>query len=130
AALTDSKQLQSCLPGCERLEPVGENVCEGVLKIGLSGLKGTYTGRMELSDLHAPESFVMTVEGKGGPGFVKGRATLRLDESAEGTLLHCEADVQVGGVLAAVGSRLIQAGAKKMMDDYFYCLEEKLHSLP
>lgn len=126
AALTDPQRFQPCLPGCERLEASGENVYEGLLKIGLPGLKGAYAGRAALSELNPPESFVMTVEGKGGPGFVRGRATIRLAESEAGTLLHCEADAQVGGVLAAVGSRLIQAAAKKMMDDFFRCLEARL----
>jgi len=126
AVLTDPARLQSCLPGCERLEASGENVYEGQLKIGLPGLKGTYTGRAELSALNPPESFVLTVDGRGGPGFVRGRALIRLDGDGEGTALHCEADAQVGGVLAAVGSRLIQAAAKKIMDDFFRCLEARL----
>src|SRR5579872_4398223 len=126
AALTDPEYLQPCMTGCERLTPVGDNTYEAQLLIGLPGLKGVYTGRAELRELNPPESYVMIVDGKGGPGFVRARAAFRLTEGDGGTGLHCEADVQVGGVLAAVGSRLIPAAARKMMDDFFRCLQERL----
>lgn len=128
AALISADTLRACIPGCDHLEPVGENAYEAKLKIGLPGLKGNYTGRAELTEMTPPEGFTMSVDGKGGPGFVRGTASIQLSETEADaqTALHCEADVQVGGVLAAVGSRLIQVSAKKMMDEFFQCLEARL----
>jgi carbon monoxide dehydrogenase subunit G len=69
---------------------------------------------------------MLIIEGKGAPGFVKGSAKIRLTEKGTGTELHCEADAQVGGLIAAVGSRLIEAAARKMMDDFFRKFGEQL----
>jgi hypothetical protein len=76
-------------------------------------------GKVELKDKRPPESYTLLISGKGGPGFVKGSARIQLTEKAEQTELRCDADAQVGGMIAAIGSRLIEAAAKKMMDEFF-----------
>ncbi len=116
AALTDPGVIQKCIDGCEKLTATGEDSYDAHLKIGVAGLKGSYVGKVQLKDKKPPESFTLLLEGKGAPGFVKGTAKIAL---AGNTELRCEADVQVGGLIAAVGSRLIEAAAKKMMDEFF-----------
>ena len=105
--------------------------------MGVAGLKGSYAGRVTIRDQRPPEALTLRFEGQGGPGFVRGEAAIALreagasgvDKSAEGppqsppgrpgTEIACEADVQVGGLIAAVGSRLVEAAAKKLSDDFF-----------
>lgn len=118
-ALVDPDVLRRLIPGCEDLEPVGEDVFEARLNIGVAGVKGTYTGRAELRDKLPPQSLKLVFEGKGGPGFVRGTAAIRLTEEDAQTRVACDADVQVGGLMAAVGSRLIEAAARKLTDDFF-----------
>lgn len=125
-ALTNPAFLRPCIPGCDLLELERENEYWVSLSVGLPGLKGKYAGKTKLSELRPNESFRMSVEGKGGAGFVKGSATLRLVETETGTRVECEADAQVGGVLAAVGQRLVSAGAKQMMDSFFRCFASRL----
>ena len=119
AAITDPAVLQRVIDGCEKMVKTGEDSYDAHLKIGLGGIKGTYVGKIQIKDRNPPESYTLVIEGKGAPGFVKGTARVQLTDKAGQTDLHCEADAQVGGLIAAIGSRLIEATAKKMMDEFF-----------
>ena len=128
AALVDPAVLQRCIPGCETLKEISPDVCEATLKIGVAGLKGSYCGKAVIREKQPPDSLRLDVDGKGGPGFVRGSATMRLSAGAtpESTRVDCSADVQVGGLIAAVGSRLVEAAAKKLADDFFRQLSSEL----
>ena len=128
AALVDPELLRRCIPGCEELTTIGEDVFRARLKIGAAGLKGTYTGKAELRDKHRPESLTLAFDGKGGPGFVRGAAAIHLSIEPAGTRVTCDAEVQVGGLIAAVGSRLIDATARKLSDDFFQRLAREIEA--
>jgi len=119
ARLTDPAVLQRCIAGCEKMERTAEDHYNAHLKIGVAGLKGSYVGQVQLQDKQPPESYKLLMEGKGGPGFVKGSGHIQLTENGPGTDIRCDAEVQVGGMIAAIGSRLVEAMGKKMMDDFF-----------
>jgi len=125
-ALVDPVVLQRCIPGCESLTETSPDVYVAVLKIGVAGLKGTYKGTASIRDRRPPHSLTLGVDGKGGPGFVRGTAAIALTPDGEATRVACDADVQVGGLIAAVGSRLVDAAAKKMGDDFFARLGDHL----
>ena len=118
-ALNDPTVLQRVIDGCENMVQTGPNTYDAHLKIGIAGLKGSYVGKVQILDAKPPESYTLVIEGKGGPGFVKGTARVQLTAQEAATELRCEADAQVGGLIAAIGSRLIEVTAKKMMDDFF-----------
>jgi uncharacterized protein len=126
AALVDPAILQRCIPGCETLTSTGPDTYEATLKIGVAGLKGTYGGRAAIRDKQPPDSLTLSFDGKGGPGFVRGSAGIALTADGEATRVACDADVQVGGLIAAVGSRLVDATAKKLADDFFKQLSKEL----
>jgi carbon monoxide dehydrogenase subunit G len=120
AALVDPAILRRCIPGCETLTATGEGRYDATIKIGVAGLSGTYIGRAELRDQQPPHSFTLAVEGKArGPGFVRATAKIGLSTTDNHTRVACDADVQVGGMLAAVGSRLIEAVSRQQMDEFF-----------
>ena len=119
AALVDPAVLQRCIDGCEKMEKTGADSYDAHLKIGLGGIKGNYIGKVQLQDIQPPQSFTLIMEGKGGPGFVKGIARIALAEEGSQPQLSCTADAHVGGLIAAVGSRLIEAAARRMMDEFF-----------
>jgi carbon monoxide dehydrogenase subunit G len=120
AALTDPAVLRRCIPGCEALTSTGEARYDATIKIGVAGLTGTYVGRAELRDPQPPHSFTLVVDGKArGPGFVRATAKIALSATDDQTRVACDADVQVGGLLAAVGSRLIEAVSRQQMDEFF-----------
>ena len=128
AMITDPAVLQRCIDGCEKMVQTGEDSYDAHLKIGVAGLKGKYVGKVHLKDKKAPESYTLILEGKGGLGFVKGTAQIRLSEKDGQTELSCDADAQVGGMIAAIGSRLIEATAKKMMDEFFKKFAEQVRA--
>jgi len=119
AAITDPNVLQRCIDGCEKMVKTADNSYDAHLKLGVAGLKGSYVGKVRLEDVKAPESYTLIMEGKGAPGFVKGTAKIDLVDKGDKSGLRYEADAQVGGMIAAIGSRLIEAIAKKMADDFF-----------
>jgi uncharacterized protein len=126
AALLDPAVLQKCIDGCERMEKTGEDSYDAHLKVGIASLKGSYVGKIRIEDKKPPESFALHVEGKGGPGWVKGKANIRISPKENGTELVCDSEGQVGGLIAAVGSRLVEAAGKKMSDEFFRKLREQI----
>lgn len=126
AAFTDPAVLARATPGCERLEPVGPDEFEATLSVGVSSVKGVYQGKLAILDKTPPEGYTLRVEGSGRPGFVKGEGRLTLTEQNGGTLVSLRAEAQVGGVIAAVGQRLLGAAARMLMEQFFSALEAEV----
>jgi uncharacterized protein len=126
AALVDPPVLQKCIEGCEKMEKTGEDSYDANLKIGVAGIKGSYVGKVRIEEKKPPESFMILAEGKGGPGWVKGTARVQISPKGEGSELQCESEGQVGGLIAAVGSRLVEAAAKKMLEEFFRKLGQQI----
>jgi uncharacterized protein len=126
AALIEPAILQKCIDGCENMEKTGEDSYDAHLKIGVAGIKGSYVGKIRIDEKTPPESFTLRVEGKGAPGWLKGTARIQISPKGEGSEVRCEAEGHIGGVIAAVGSRLVDAVAKKMLDEFFRKLGEQL----
>ncbi|MCG8459762.1 MAG: carbon monoxide dehydrogenase subunit G, partial [Holophagales bacterium] len=111
-ALFDPEILASVMPGCEKLELVDENVYEGVLKIKVGPVQGKFNAKVTLSDIQAPDSYLMEVDGRGAPGFVKANAKVSLEGDDEKSVLKYDSDAKVGGRIATVGQRLLDSSAK------------------
>ena len=124
--LMDTAVLSSCIPGCDRFEPDGENRYKVTLTVGLAAITGTYDGTVELTDIMPQTSYGLVVEGQGRPGFVKGRSAVVLRQDGEATAVEVNAHVQTGGAIARLGQRLVGGVAKMMMDRFFACLQSKL----
>jgi hypothetical protein len=121
AALNDPEILKASLPGCETLERVSDHEFAATVAAKVGPVRAKFNGQVTLSDLNPPESYKISGEGKGGAaGFAKGGAEVRLvEEAAAMTVLTYTAKADVGGKLAQLGSRLIDATAKKMADEFF-----------
>ena len=122
-ALVDPAVLQRCIPGCERLEKTGENSYAATLRAGVGAIKGVFNGNVRLEDMSAPSHYRIVVDGKGGPGFLKGSGDLDLEESDGVTVIKYTGEIQVGGPIAGVGQRMIEATAKMMAAQFFTALE-------
>ena len=126
AALTDPAVLQRAIEGCESFTQTSESTYAARLRVGVGSIKGVCTGQARMEQVRPPESYTLAIDGRGGPGWVKGSAEMRLLDEGGQTSVVCDADVVVGGVVAAVGSRLIAAAAKRMMDQFFARLGNEL----
>jgi hypothetical protein len=127
AAFLDPNVLAQALPGCEKLEAVGPNEYKATMKVGVAAIKGTFEGKVKLSDLEPPNRYRMGVEGSGGPGFVRGDAGMQLTDVDGGTRVSYDA-VQVGGLIASVGQRMLGGVTKMMLDQFFNRMTELLTS--
>ena len=119
ALLTDPERLAKSLPGCERLEADGPDRFRATLNFALAAISGTYSGTVELSEKKPPRSLRMRLAGKGVPGFVNGDGRLELLEDKGQTEVRYEGEAQVGGMIAAVGSRMMEAAARKLIEQFF-----------
>lgn len=119
-ALNDPALLKQCIPGCESIEPDGENAYQLVLTAAVGPVKARFKGRMALQDVQAPDSYTIQFDGQGGAaGFGKGSAAVTLAPEGDETLLTYVVQAQVGGKIAQIGSRLVDAAARKMADAFF-----------
>ena len=118
-AFLDPKMLKQAIPGCDKLEAIGPDEYKATMKVGVGGVKGTFEGKVRLSDKTPPNSYKMAVEGAGGPGFIRGETVITLTDIDKGTKVSYTADLQVGGLIASVGQRML-GGVSKMMADKFF----------
>jgi hypothetical protein len=118
--LNDPETLKTCIPGCESVERVSDTEFTAKVVARVGPVKASFTGRVTLTDLNPPAGYTITGEGTGGvAGFAKGSAKVALDEAGGETVLRYGVQAQVGGKLAQIGSRLIDATSRKMADEFF-----------
>lgn len=114
SALFDPVILAAVMPGCEKLDLVdGQYV--GEIKVKVGPIQGKFTGKVDLKDKDEPNSYTMVVDGRGAPGFVKANAAVKLAAEGTGTRVYYDTDAQIGGKIASVGQRLIEASARAIV---------------
>lgn len=126
-ALNDEDILKKCVPGCESMEKLGDTEFKAVAVAKVGPVKAKFSGKVTLSDIDPPNGYKITGQGTGGAaGFAKGGADVRLVSDGGETVLTYQVEAQVGGKLAQIGQRFIDAAAKKMADDFFSAFSEEL----
>lgn len=130
AALNDPEMLKACVPGCESIERVAENEYQVLMMARIGPVSAKFKGKLALADIDPPNSYSLAFEGQGGAaGFGKGSARVQLEPDGEGTLLRYQANANVGGKLAQIGSRLVDSAARKISQDFFAAFNEKVAAL-
>jgi carbon monoxide dehydrogenase subunit G len=121
AALNDPAILKQSIPGCQELEKTSDTEFTATAKVAVGPVKATFKGKVNLTDIDAPNGYRISGEGQGGvAGFAKGGAKVRLDDGDDGgTRLSYDVEAHVGGKLAQLGGRLINGVAKKYADEFF-----------
>ena len=112
--------LQACLPGCETFDLTNENTYSAAIILVVGPLKAVFKGSVTLTDLEPPIRYRITGQGTSGvAGFAKLSTSVQLSRSETGSVLDYDADVQIGGKLAAVGNRLFESASRKNIDSFF-----------
>lgn len=128
-AILDPEMLKRCIPGCKELEQTGDNAYAAKVQVKVGPVSATFSGSVELTDMEAPAGCRIVGQGNGGiAGFAKGEAKVSLAEDGADTILTYVADAQIGGKLASLGGRLVQATAKKLSDQFFTSFAEALNA--
>ncbi len=129
AALNDPAVLKRCIAGCESLEPTGDAAYSAVVALKIGPVSARFKGKLQLSDIEPPHRYTIHFDGQGGvAGFGKGSADVALAPEGAQTRLGYTARAQVGGKMAQVGSRLIDAAAAKITEDFFKAFEAQLQA--
>ncbi|GAB3901403.1 hypothetical protein GCM10027612_64730 [Microbispora bryophytorum subsp. camponoti] len=112
-ALQDPAVLVRTIPGCERLETIGENVYAMTVTAGVASIKGVYQGEVALREQEEPDRFTLGARGQGAPGTVEATVAVRLGDAGGGTRIDYDAEAVVGGMIGGVGQRMLASVAKK-----------------
>jgi len=119
-ALNDPDVLKASIPGCQSLEKLADDQMQATAAVKVGPISARFTGKVQLTDIDPPNGYRISGEGQGGvAGFAKGGANVGLIDDGADTLLNYHVNAQVGGKLAQLGGRLIDASAKQMADQFF-----------
>ena len=122
AVLLDPVALAQVIPGCHELVLIGENRYRADVTVGVGLVKARYAAEIELSEIDAPRSLRLAGQGASSLGTGAGSGTVRLEATASGTRLHYDYAAQVGGKVAAVGSRMLEGAARIVLAQLFESL--------
>lgn len=123
--LNDPEILQRCIPGCEELTKHSDTELEAIVVLKVGPVKARFSGDVTLDTQGAPDRFSLQGQGNGGAaGFAKGGANVTLEPNGTQTILRYKAETEINGKLAQLGSRLIQATAKKLAAKFFASFAE------
>ena len=135
ATLMDPDALRRCLPGCQEFEQVAPQEWKVTMSVGISSIRGTYSGRVKISDPEPETRYRLAVEGSGSGNRIRGEGTITLaeragadgdPESAAGeTHVTYEGEAHVQGPLASVGQRLLPPAARLLADQFFKCMGDQ-----
>ena len=127
AALNDPETLKACIAGCESLERSGDDAFTAVVALKVGPVSARFKGNLQMTNIQAPNGYTINFDGQGGvAGFGKGSADVALTPDGANTLLKYNARATVGGKMAQVGARLIDAAAGKITEDFFKAFEAQL----
>ena len=127
AALNDPDTLKACIPGCKELEQTSPTSFAAKVQLKVGPVSATFAGTVELQDIDAPNGCRIFGQGNGGiAGFAKGGSQVALAEEGGETVLSYDAKAEIGGKLAALGARLVQATSRKLADQFFTAFSERM----
>ena len=118
-ALNNSNILKQCIPGCESFEKESDSIFNATATNQIGPMNATFSGTVKLSNIKENQSYTLSGEGQSSVGFANGSANVKLIEENGITTLSYDVQINVGGKIAQLGSRLIDGVAKKMSDYFF-----------
>ncbi len=125
----DPEVLATVLPGTQSMDKISDSEYKGKMHVRIGPVGGVFSGRVLVSNEVPPESYTLTVEGKGAPGFGRGSGDVQLVDQGDGkTLMKYEGEMQVGGKLAGVGQRMIETVSKSMIRQGLESLNKALQA--
>ena len=127
AALNDPEVLKDCIAGCESLVRNGADAFDALVAVKVGPVSARFKGKLQMTNVNPPQAYTINFDGQGGAaGFGKGSADVSLSPEGADTRLRYSAKAQVGGKMAQIGSRLVDAAAAKITDDFFSAFEQRL----
>lgn len=123
--LLDPAVLQRAIPGCEEIAPTGEGAFRIKMSAGIASIRGKVEGQIQVQESRAPEHYRLAMSGKGMGSFVEGWADIDLTDAEGVTQVAYSGEAKIGGMIAAVGNRMIDLAVKKALTDFFERLKKE-----
>ena len=124
--LLDPQVLAATLPGVEQFEEVAPDTYESSMRVGIASVRGTYRGRVEVSERVPDKSFRLRIEGSGRPGGGTADARIQLEESGRETIMRYQAEVRARGTIARLGNRLMGGAARMLVGQFCKAIEQRI----
>ncbi|MCH8987605.1 MAG: carbon monoxide dehydrogenase subunit G [Chloroflexi bacterium] len=124
--LTDPQSLSACIPGCEKMEALGNDEYSATVTVSMGPIRSKFDATVKMVDMKPYESYSLIIEGKGPSGFVRGESQVRLTADNGKTTVNVDTESSSGGLLARVGQRMMESFARSMMDRFFTCLQQSI----
>ncbi len=125
--LTDPASLAACIPGCEKMESLGNDEYAATVTIAMGPIRSKFNAKVKMIDMKPYESYSLIIEGNGPSGFVRGESQVKLTENNGKTTVDVESESSSGGLLARVGQRMMESFSRNMMNRFFTCLQESVN---
>ena len=127
--LLNTDVLSRAMPGCQSLIPIGPDQYEVRMKMAISSIQGLFAGKIRIADQNPPSSYRLLIDSQGKLGFVRGGGLLTLVADGDSTRVHILGEVQVGGLVASVGERMLDMTTKMIIKRFFNSLEAEAKGL-
>jgi uncharacterized protein len=129
AFVIDPEQVGWCGPGVESIETIDETHYRAKAKVGVGVVSARFTVNLELAEAVAPDKAVIKASGQAPGSAVEATGEMNLTGPPEGpTTMDWSANVTILGTFAAVGARLVEGQANKMIKQAFECMRAKLEA--
>ena len=125
--LTDPQSLSACIPGCEKMEALGNDEYSATVTVSMGPIRSKFDATVKMVDMKPYESYSLIIEGKGPSGFVRGESQVRLTADNGKTAVNVDTESSSGGLLARVGQRMMESFARSMMNRFFTCLQQSIN---
>ncbi|MCH8298324.1 MAG: carbon monoxide dehydrogenase subunit G [Chloroflexi bacterium] len=125
--LTDPQSLSACIPGCEKMEALGNDEYSATVTVSMGPIRSKFDATVKMVDMKPYESYSLIIEGKGPSGFVRGESQVRLTADNGKTTVNVDTESSSGGLLARVGQRMMESFARSMMNRFFTCLQQSIN---
>jgi 2-furoyl-CoA dehydrogenase large subunit len=126
AMLLDIDTLTAIIPGCHRVEKLSDTHFRADVTLGVGPVKGRYRAEVKLSDLDPPHAVTLAGSATGALGFGRGEGRVTLAPTNGGTQLSYRYEAEIGGKVATVGGRLLDAAARLVIRQFFDALARRV----
>jgi carbon monoxide dehydrogenase subunit G len=119
--LMDTESLAYCLPGCEKVEYLGDGVYKAVAAVQIAFMKLKFNLNVQITDMEAPTRLVSQIDGKPVSlvGKLKLKAQMELFNLSENeTELQYHMDMSLAGKLGSLGQSAFRSKATEMGDQF------------
>lgn len=126
----DPSKITSIFPDVQDVKVIDANNFTLKAKVGISFIRGMMDVKMNIAEKTPPTFARMKAKGSGLSSSVELDNTFTMEDApgGKGTVVKWAADAKISGLMASVGSRLIDAAAQKYVTDVIGSLKQKLAS--